>query len=104
MSEDTDACPSYDRFLLSQSENKTPVSAAAEAPGDTAAEGSQSIRPVKADADSLDWSRTDGDKGLASSPQLLPEGCAEAVLPLKTPISGSVAESTQSASHSESGE
>lgn len=95
-------CPrtqTHHRFLLSQSENKAPVSAAAEAPGDT-----QSLRAARADADSLDWSRTDGDKGLASSPQLLPEGCAEAALPPKAPVSGSVAESTPSASHSESGE
>lgn len=104
---DKGSCPrtqTYRRFVRPQSENKTPVSAAAEAPGDVAADGGQPIRAVKADADSLDWSRTDGDKGLASSPQLLPEGCAEAVLPPKTPISGSVGESTPTASHSESGE
>lgn len=71
--------------------------------GDTSPETGESVRAVKPDADSLNSFSGDGDKGQASSPPLLPERCTEAVSPPKTPVSASLAESTQSASHSESG-
>ncbi|XP_056893432.1 KICSTOR complex protein SZT2 isoform X1 [Takifugu flavidus] len=84
----------------SESENKMSATTAAEAPGDTSPETGESVRAVKPDADSLNSLGADGDKGQASSPPLLPERCTEAVSPPKTPVSASLAESTQSASHS----
>lgn len=68
------------------------AAAAAAAPGDTAAE-----------TDSQTSFNTDGDQGQPSTPQLLPERCTEALSSPKTPSSVSLAESTHSASHSESG-
>lgn len=65
--------------------------AVAEAPSDAAAE-----------TDSPNSCSADGDQGQASTPQLLPELCSEALSPPKTPSSVSLAESTHSASHSES--
>lgn len=65
-------------------------------------ETNESVRAVKTDADSLNSLSADGDKGQANSPPLLHERCTEAVSPPKTPVSASLAESTQSASHSES--
>lgn len=85
-----------------QSENKMSATTAAEAPGDTSPETGESVRAVKPDADSMNSLSADGDKGQANSPPLLPERCTEAVSPPKTPVSASLAESTQSASHSES--
>lgn len=76
---------------------------AAEAPGDTPPETGESARAAKPDADSVNSCSADGDKGQASSPPLLPGRCTEALSPPKTPVSASLAESTPSASHSESG-
>lgn len=88
-------------FLLLQSESKMCVTAAADALSDTTAETNESVRAAKADTDSQTSFNTDGDKGQPSTPQLLPERCTEALSPPKTPSSVSLAESTQSASHSE---
>lgn len=90
-------------FLLLQSENKMSATTAAKAPGDTSPETGESVRAVKPDTDPLNLFSADGDKGQASSSPVLPERCTEAVSPPKTPVSASLAESTQSASHSESG-
>lgn len=76
----------------------------AAAVNDTTAETSESVRAAKADTDSQTSFNADGDKGQPSTPQLLPERCTEALSPPKTPSSVSLAESTQSASHSEYGE
>lgn len=93
-------------FLLLQSENKicvTAAAAAAAALSDTTAETSESVGAAKADTDSPTSFNTDGDKGQPSALHLLPERCPEALSPPKTPSSVSLADSTQSASHSESG-
>lgn len=93
-------------FLLLQRENKDLIpsaDAAADALSDTSVETSESVRAAKTDTDPQSSFNTDGDKGQASTPQLLPEQCTEALSPPKTPSSVSLAESTQSASHSESG-
>lgn len=92
-------------FLLLQHDNKDCVpsaDAAADALSDTSVETSESVRVAKADTVARSSFNTDGDKGQASTPQLLPEHCTEALSPSKTPSSVSLAESTQSASHSES--
>lgn len=94
-------------FLLLQRENKDCVpsadAAAGDALSDTSVETSESVRAAKTDTDPQGSFNTDGDKGQASTPQLLPERCTEALSPPKTPSSVSLAESTQSASQSESG-
>lgn len=88
-------------FFLLQTENKMCVSAAA-AVSDTTAETSESVRAAKADTDSQTSINTDGDKGQPSTPQLLPVRCTETLSLPKTSSSISLAESTQSASHSKS--
>lgn len=62
-----------------------------------AADGSSG---VTAETDFQTSFNADGDQGQPSNPQLFPECCTEALSPPKTPSSVSLAESTQSASHS----
>lgn len=87
-----------------QSEDKKSITVAADAPSDTTAEASEPIRALKPEAhDMVSQSSfsTVGDGGQPSTPQLQPERCPEATSPPKTPSSVSLAESMQSASHSE---
>lgn len=88
-----------------QSEDKKSISIAADAPSDTSADASEPIRALKPEAhDTVSQSSFSigGDRGQPSTPLLQPERCAESTSPPKTPSSVSLAESVQSASHSES--
>lgn len=82
-----------------QSEDRKPVSVAADAVSDTTADAAESVSALKPEAD--DSVSMVGDRGQPSTPQLQAESCTEASSPPKTPSSVSLAESVQSASHSE---
>lgn len=87
-----------------QSEDKKSISAAADAPSDSTAEASETIRALRPEAhDTVSQSLAlVVDRGPPSTPQLQTERCTEPTSPPKTPSSVSLAESMQSASHSES--
>lgn len=82
-----------------QSEDRKPVGVAADAVSDTTADAGESVTALKPEAD--DSVSMVGDRGQPSTPQLQAESCTEASSPPKTPSSVSLAESVQSASHSE---
>lgn len=82
-----------------QSEDRKPVSVAADALSDTSPDAGESVAALKPEAD--DSVSMVGDRGQPSTPQLQAESCTEASSPPKTPSSVSLAESVQSASHSE---
>ncbi|XP_030582788.1 KICSTOR complex protein SZT2 isoform X3 [Archocentrus centrarchus] len=80
-----------------ESEDKKPVSVAADALSDTTAEAGDSVKALKPEAD--DAVSMLGDRGQPGTPQLQTESCTESSSPPKTPSSVSLAESVQSASH-----
>ena len=81
-----------------QSEDKKSISVAADTACDTAAEASEPVRALKPEAeDTVSQSSVSmGDRGLLHT-----ERSSETTSPPKTPSSVSLAESMQSASHSE---
>ncbi|XP_040895618.1 KICSTOR complex protein SZT2 [Toxotes jaculatrix] len=87
----------------SESEDKTSISVSADAPSDTAADASEPVTTLKPETDdAVDQSSvsTVGDRGQPGNPQPQTDRCTEPSSPPKTPSSISLAESTQSASHS----
>lgn len=88
-----------------QSEDRKSISVAADAPGDTTTDACEPIRALRPEADDSVYQSpvsTVGDQGQPSTPQLHTDRCPEPTSPPKTPSSVSLAESMQSASHSES--
>lgn len=87
-----------------QSEDKKSISVAADTPSDSTAEASEPARASRPEApDNVSQSSFSmaADRGQPGTPQLQPERFTEPNSPPKTPSSVSLAESMQSASHSE---